>query len=70
MNLIQETKGRLEYNKRLLDDTESFLNSTNVEKLSKECLQGIRSDIDKFNRNISYYEEIIKVLEGTHGTEV
>ena len=63
MNLIQETKGRLEYNKRLLDDTESFLNSTNVEKLSKECLQGINSDIDKFNRNISYYEEIIKVLE-------
>ena len=64
MNLIQETKGRLEYNKRLLDDTESFLNSTNVEKLSKECLQGINSDIDKFNRNIEYYEEIIKVLEG------
>lgn len=64
MNLIQETKGRLEYNKRLLDDTESFLNSTNVEKLSKECLQGINSDIDKFNRNIKYYEGIIKVLEG------
>ena len=66
MNLIQETKGRLEYNKRLLDDTESFLNSTNVEKLSKECLQGINSDIDKFNRNIEYYEEIIKVLEGNN----
>ena len=64
MNLIQETKGRLEYNKRLLDDTESFLNSTNVEKLSKECLQGINSDIDKFNRNIKYYEGIVKVLEG------
>lgn len=63
IDLLKETKGRLEYNKRLLDDTESFLNSTNVEKLSKECLQGIRSDIDKFNRNISYYEEIIKVLE-------
>lgn len=63
IDLLKETKGRLEYNKRLLDDTESFLNSTNVEKLSKECLQGINSDIDKFNRNISYYEEIIKVLE-------
>ena len=64
IDLLKETKGRLEYNKRLLDDTESFLNSTNVEKLSKECLQGINSDIDKFNRNISYYEEIMKVLEG------
>lgn len=64
IDLLKETKGRLEYNKRLLDDTESFLNSTNVEKLSKECLQGIRSDIDKFNRNIEYYREIIKVLEG------
>ena len=63
IDLLKETKGRLEYNKRLLDDTESFLNSTNVEKLSKECLQGINSDIDKFNRNISYYEGIIKVLE-------
>ena len=63
MNLIQETKGRLEYNQKLLSNLEEFMNNTSTDKLSKECLQGINSDIDKFNRNISYYEEIIKVLE-------
>ena len=63
MNLLKETKGRLEYNKKLLADLETFMNDTSTGKLSKDCLQGIRSDIDKFNRNIEYYEGIIKVLE-------
>jgi hypothetical protein len=63
MNLVTETKGRLDYNKKLLDDLKNFLDTTNKENLSKECLQGINNDIDKFNRNIKYYEGIIKVLE-------
>lgn len=63
MDLLKETKGRLEYNKKLLADLEEFMNNTSIDKLSKDCLQGIRSDIDKFNRNIEYYEVIIKVLE-------
>ncbi|MDB2158319.1 hypothetical protein PMX22_00795 [Clostridium butyricum] len=63
MNLVTETKGRLDYNKKILDDLKNFLDTTNKENLSKECLQGINNDIDKFNRNIKYYEGIIKVLE-------
>lgn len=63
MNLVTETKGRLNYNKKLLDDLKNFLDTTNKENLSKECLQGINNDIDKFNRNIKYYEGIMKVLE-------
>ncbi|WP_455794669.1 hypothetical protein [Clostridium butyricum] len=63
MNLVTETKGRLDYNKKLLDDLKNFLDTTNKENLSKECLQGINNDIDKFNRNIKYYEGIMKVLE-------
>lgn len=63
MNLVTETKGRLDYNKKLLEDLKNFLDTTNKENLSKECLQGINNDIDKFNRNIKYYEGIIKVLE-------
>lgn len=63
MNLLHETKGRLDYNKKLLADLENFLNTTNVNHLSKDCLKGINSDIEKFNRNIEYYEGIIKVLE-------
>ena len=46
------------------------MTNTSTDNLSKDCLQGIRSDIDKFNRNIEYYEEIIRVLEGTNGAEV
>ena len=63
MNLVTETKGRLDYNKKILDDLKNFLDTTNKENLSKECLQGINNDIDKFNRNIKYYEGLIKVLE-------
>ena len=63
MNLLQETKGRLDYNKKLLDNLNNFLDTTNVDHLSKDCLKGINSDIEKFNRNIEYYEGIIKVLE-------
>lgn len=63
MNLVTETKGRLDYNKKILDDLKNFLDTTNKENLSKECLQGINNDIDKFNRNIKYYEGIMKVLE-------
>ena len=70
IDLLKESKGRLEYNKKLLADLEEFMTNTSTDNLSKDCLQGIRSDIDKFNRNIEYYEEIIRVLEGTHGTEV
>lgn len=65
MNLLQETKGRLEYNKKLLADLENFLNTTNTDQLSKDCLKGVNGDIEKFNRNIEYYEGIIKVLEET-----
>lgn len=67
MNLLKETKGRLEYNKKLLNDFQEFLNTNDSKKLSKECLQGLYSDIDKYNRNIKYYEEIIKILEGKDG---
>ena len=65
MNLVTETKGRLDYNKKILDDLKNFLDTTNKENLSKECLEGINKDIDKFNRNIEYYEGIMKVLEET-----
>lgn len=64
MNLIKETKGRLDYNKKLLEDLKTFLDTTNKENLSKECLEGINKDIDKFNCNIEYYEGILNKLEG------
>lgn len=63
MNLIKETKGRLDYNKKLLDDLKDFLEKTDLDHLSKDCLKGVNSDIEKFNCNIEYYEGILKVLE-------
>ncbi len=63
MNLIKETKGRLEYNEKLLADLKNFMNDASIDNLSKDCLKGIKSDIDKFNSNIEYYEGILNKLE-------
>lgn len=63
MNLLKETKNRKEYYEKLLADLEAFMADTSIDKLSKDCLQGIRRDIDKYNHNVEYYDGIIKVLE-------
>ena len=60
MNLITETRYKLNYQKNNL---ESLL-ETDTSKLTKDAKHYINDEITKAKRNIEYYEEIIKVLEG------
>ena len=60
MNLIAETRYKLNYQKNNL---ESLL-ETDISKLTKDAKHYINDEITKAKRNIEYYEGIIKVLEG------
>ena len=60
MNLITETKYKLNYQKNNL---ESLL-ETDTSKLTKDARHYVEDEITKAKRNIEYYEGIIKVLEG------
>ena len=62
MNLITETRYKLNYQKNNL---ESLL-ETDTSKLTKDASHYIADEITKAKRNIEYYEGIIKVLEGSN----
>ena len=59
MNLITETRYKLNYQKNNL---ESLL-ETDISKLTKDARHYVEDEITKAKRNVEYYEEIIKVLE-------
>ena len=59
MNLITETRYKLNYQKNNL---ESLL-ETDTSKLTKDARHYVEDEITKAKRNIEYYEGIIKVLE-------
>ena len=60
MNLITETRYKLNYQKNNL---ESLL-ETDTSELTKDARHYVEDEITKAKRNIKYYEGIIKVLEG------
>ena len=62
MNLITETRYKLNYQKNNL---ESLL-ETDTSKLTKDARHYVEDEITKAKRNIEYYEGIIKVLEGSN----
>ena len=64
MNLITETRYKLNYQKNNL---ESLL-ETDTSKLTKDARHYVEDEITKAKRNIEYYEGIIKVLEGKKWT--
>ena len=59
MNLITETRYKLNYQKNNLES----LRETDTSKLTKDARHYVEDEITKAKRNIEYYEEIIKVLE-------
>ena len=59
MNLITETRYKLNYQKNNL---ESLL-ETDTNKLTKDAKHYINDEITKAKRNIEYYEGIMKLLE-------
>ena len=60
MNLLTETRYKLNYHKNNLES----LQDTDTSKLTKDARHYIADEIAKAKRNIEYYEGIIKVLEG------
>ena len=60
MNLLNETKYKLNYNKNNLES----LQEINANELTKDARQHVKDEIARTKRNIEYYSEIIKVLEG------
>ena len=59
MNLITETRYKLNYQKNNLES----LQETDTSKLTKDARHYVEDEITKAKRNVEYYEEIIKVLE-------
>ena len=59
MNLITETRYKLNYQKNNL---ESLL-ETDISELTKDARHYVEDEITKAKRNIEYYEGIMKVLE-------
>ena len=60
MNLIAETRYKLNYQKNNL---ESLL-ETDTSELTKDARHYVEDEITKAKRNIEYYEGIMKALEG------
>ena len=59
MNLLTETRYKLNYSKNNLDS----LLETDTSKLTKDAKHYVDDEIAKAKRNIEYYEGIIKILE-------
>ena len=60
MNLLTETRYKLNYSKNNLDS----LLETDTSKLTKDAKHYVEDEISKAKRNIEYYEGIMKALEG------
>ena len=60
MNLLTETRYKLNYSKNNLDS----LLETDTSKLTKDAKHYVEDEIAKAKRNIEYYEGIMKILEG------
>ena len=61
MNLISETKKKLEWNISNLEDLKECLNKG---FLSKDGIHHVREEIKKTEYSIKYYKEILEILEG------
>lgn len=61
MNLIKTTERKLEYNVTMLGDLADCLVNP---KMTKDCKEYIREQIEKTKINIIYYKEILNVLKG------
>ena len=59
MNLLTETRYKLNYSKNNLDS----LLETDTSKLTKDAKHYVEDEIAKAKRNIEYYEGIMKILE-------
>ena len=59
MNLLTETRYKLNYSKNNLES----LQGVDTSELTKDARHYVEDEITKAKRNIEYYEGIIKILE-------
>lgn len=60
MNLVSETKQRLNFiNAKLIDLQECL----ELGSLTKDCRHYLQDEISKTKKNIKYYSELLEVLE-------
>ena len=59
MNLLTETRYKLNYSKNNLES----LQRVDISELTKDARHYVEDEIVKAKRNIEYYEGIMKVLE-------
>lgn len=59
MNLITETRGKLEYQKSELNEMLECLKKP----VTKDCEHHLRDEIDKTKKRIIYYSEVLEALE-------
>ncbi|MBE6071074.1 MAG: hypothetical protein E7208_03835 [Clostridium butyricum] len=59
MNLLKETKEKLNYSANKLEELESL----NIYELSKDAIHYVRDEISKSKKYIEYYSELLEVLE-------
>lgn len=59
MNLISETKRKLEYQKANLIDLQECIE----QPVTKDCIDYLKDQLDGTKKRIEYYSEVLKVLE-------
>ena len=60
MNLLTETRYKLNYSKNTLES----LQGVDTSELTNDARHYVEDEISKAKRNIEYYEGIMKALEG------
>lgn len=58
MNLITETKGKLEYHQKELNEMLKCLKKP----VTKDCRHHLKEEIDKTKKRISYYNKVLETL--------
>ena len=64
IKLIKETEDKLNYYVERYQELTEQLNSG---KLTDDCCLYVRGEIKKAMKNVSYYKEVLDILEGLNG---
>ena len=64
IKLIKQTESKLNY---YVDRFQELTEQLNTGKLTEDCCLYVKGEIKKAMKNISYYKEILDILEGLNG---
>ncbi len=63
MNLISETKRKLEYQKANLIDLQECIK----QPVTKDCIHYLKEQLERAEKGVKYYAELLEVLEKDKG---